>query len=146
MTGSVMEVLLVEDNPDDAELAVRVLKAQHPALTIHVARDGAEALEVLSRVPPGGEQSGPGRLKAILLDLKLPKIDGLDVLRRIKAEPRLRPIPVIVLTSSQEPQDVVASYEAGANGYVVKPVGFEQFTQALQQIGRYWLTVNETAS
>jgi CheY-like chemotaxis protein len=135
--------LLVEDNPDDAELALLALKRNHLANRIHLARDGAEALEFLFGTGASG-QPEPARL--ILLDLKLPKIDGLEVLRRIKADPRTRRIPVVMMTSSREERDVVASYQLGVNSYIVKPVDFEQFTQAVHQLGMYWLLLNHMPS
>jgi CheY-like chemotaxis protein len=136
------EILLVEDNPTDLELALRVFRKHELANRIEVARDGAEALDFLFGK---GAYAGRGGLqipKVILLDLKLPKISGLEVLRRIKGDPRTRTIPIVVLTSSQEEKDLVESYELGVNSYIVKPVDFEQFSDCLKQIGIYWLLSN----
>ena len=140
-----VEILLVEDNPDDAELALLALKRNHLANRVHLARDGAEALAFLfAEGEPGQPESPPARL--ILLDLKLPKVDGLEVLQRIKADPRTRRIPVVMMTSSREERDVVASYQLGVNSYIVKPVDFEQFTEAVRQLGLYWLLLNHSPS
>jgi two-component system, response regulator len=140
------DILLVEDNPNDAELTLRALKKAHVANEIHVVRDGAEALEFLF-----GEGAYAGRAESalprvVLLDLKLPKVDGLEVLRRLKSEDRTRKIPVVVLTSSREESDLVASYHLGANSYIVKPVDSEKFFEAVHEIGLYWLLLNEPAS
>jgi CheY-like chemotaxis protein len=136
------EILLVEDNPTDLELALRVFRKHELANRIEVARDGAEALDFLfgegAHVGRGGLQIP----KVILLDLKLPKIGGLEVLRRIKGDPRTRTIPIVVLTSSQEEKDLVESYALGVNSYIVKPVDFDQFSDCLKQIGIYWLLSN----
>jgi two-component system response regulator len=136
------EILLVEDNPTDLALALRVFRKHELANRIEVARDGAEALDFLFGE---GAHAGRGGLqipKVILLDLKLPKIGGLEVLRRIKGDPRTRTIPIVVLTSSQEEKDLVESYELGVNSYIVKPVDFDQFSDCLKQIGIYWLLSN----
>ena len=135
-------ILLVEDNPDDEALTLRALKKNNIFNAVVVARDGAEALDYLF-----GEGSYAGRdldhmPGVILLDLKLPKIDGLEVLRRVRSEPRTRLLPVIVLTSSVRDQDIAESYGLGANSYVRKPVDFEQFTEAVRQLGLYWLIIN----
>ncbi len=138
-----IELLLVEDNPEDLELALRALRKAKVANRIHVARDGAEALDFIF-----GEGTHAGRNLAdgpnvILLDLKLPKIDGLEVLRRVKGDPRTRMIPVVVLTSSKEQRDIVESYHLGVNSYIVKPVNFERFAAAVGEIGLYWLLLNQ---
>jgi two-component system, response regulator len=136
------EILLVEDNPTDLELALRVFKKHELAHRIEVARDGAEALDFLFGT---GAYADRGRIrypKVILLDLKLPKIGGLEVLRRIKGDPRTRTIPVVVLTSSREDKDMVESYQLGVNSYIVKPVDFDQFSNCLRDIGMYWLLSN----
>ena len=145
MAQPTVEILLVEDNPDDAELALLALKRNHLANHIHLARDGAEALEFLFGAGAAAQPDHePARL--ILLDLKLPKVDGLEVLQRIKADARTRRIPVVMMTSSREERDVVASYQLGVNSYIVKPVDFEQFTEAVHQLGMYWLLLNHLPS
>ena len=135
-------MLLVEDNPDDEALAVRALKHCNIASDLVVARDGAEALDYLFST---GIYSGKDRLnpQVILLDLKLPKLDGLAVLRRLRADERTRRIPVVILTSSNEERDRLSSYDLGANSYVRKPVDFEEFSEATRLLGNYWLTLNE---
>jgi CheY-like chemotaxis protein len=130
-------ILLVEDNPDDEALMLRAFQRSNLANRIEVARDGAEALEVLL-----GPEARP-LPTLVILDLKLPKVDGLDVLRRVRTSERTRTLPVVVLTSSREEQDLVESYRLGANSYVRKPVDFVQFAQATQTLGLYWLVVNE---
>ncbi len=143
MTGhSEVEILLVEDNPSDVELTLRALKARNLANQVFVARDGAEALEFFF-----GEQSPLRDIgvapRVILLDLKLPKVDGLEVLRRLKGDERTRTLPVVVLTSSKEEPDIAAAYRLGANSYIVKPVDFEAFARAVSDVGLYWLLLNE---
>ena len=136
-------ILLVEDNPDDEELTVRALERNHIANRVIVARDGQEALDYLFA---DGEWSGrdvEDTPSVILLDLHLPKIDGLEVLQRIRADPRTTLAPVVILTSSMEQQDLIRGYGLGANSYVRKPVEFEQFVKAVGQLGVYWLMVNE---
>jgi two-component system response regulator len=128
-------ILLVEDNPDDVKLTLRSLKQNKILNEVVVARDGVEALEYLSST---------AMLPAVvLLDLKLPKVAGLEVLKRIRAEERWKLLPVVILTSSKEQQDIVKSYGLGANSYIRKPVDFEQFTEAVKQLGIYWLLLNE---
>lgn len=134
-----MEILLVEDNPADLELALRALDRHKIANRIQVARDGAEALDYL--FDGAGIPIAPG-LKLVLLDLKLPKVGGMEVLRRIKHHPKTRTIPVVILTSSREDHDLEECYRLGANSYIVKPVNFEQFTEAVRQLGLYWLLLN----
>ena len=134
-----MELLLVEDNPNDVELTLHVLKKHKLANDIQVVRDGEEALAFLF----GGEKGSENIPKVILLDLKLPKVNGLEVLGKIKADPRTKSIPVVVLTSSREEQDLSVCYELGVNSYIVKPVDFTQFTEAIRQLGLYWLLLNE---
>jgi len=143
MTGhSEVEILLVEDNPSDVELTLRALKARNLANQVFVARDGAEALEFFF-----GEHSPLRDIgvapRVILLDLKLPKVDGLEVLRRLKGDERTRTLPVVVLTSSKEEPDIAAAYRLGANSYIVKPVDFEAFARAVSEVGLYWLLLNE---
>jgi two-component system, response regulator len=139
---NVVEILLVEDTPADLELALRALRKANLVNRIAVARDGVEAIEfIFCEGSHSGRriEDGPN---VILLDLKLPKIDGLEVLRRIKSDPRTKAIPVVVLTSSKEQSDVVESYKLGVNSYIVKPVNFDQFIAAVQQLGMYWLLLN----
>jgi len=136
-------ILLVEDNPDDIALTLRALKKNNIANEVAVAHDGVEALDYL--FGDGGRTGGDqGKLTAlVLLDLKLPKVDGLEVLRRLRADVRTRLLPVVILTSSKEDQDLIASYSLGANSYIRKPVDFEKFTEAIRQLGLYWLVLNE---
>ena len=138
-----IDILLVEDNPDDLELALHSLRKENLANNIHVARDGEEALEFLFASTAPDELLLESPPKLILLDLKLPKVDGMEVLRRIKADERTKTIPVVILTSSKEDRDLVQGYGLGANSYIQKPVDFDQFTEAVRQIGMYWLLLNE---
>jgi CheY-like chemotaxis protein len=138
-----VEILLVEDDASDAELTLRALKTGHIANQVFVARDGAEALEFFF-----GEETHPLREigvapKVILLDLKLPKVDGLEVLRRLKTDERTRHIPVVVLTGSREEPDIAQAYRLGANSYIVKPVDFEAFARAVSEVGLHWVLLNE---
>jgi two-component system, response regulator len=141
-----VDILLVEDNPQDAELIVRALKKKNLANQLLIMEDGAQALDYIfcQGEFAGHELLHP--LKVILLDLKLPKISGLEVLRAIKSDEKTRSIPVVILTSSRQDSDIRASYDSGANSYVVKPVEFEGFIEAINQVGLYWLTVNQTSS
>jgi DNA-binding response OmpR family regulator len=127
-------ILLVEDNPDDETLTRRALAKNNIQNEVRVARDGAEALELLQTVTP----------ELVLLDLKLPKVDGLEVLRRIRADERTHLLPVVILTSSKEERDLVAGYGLGANSYIRKPVDFAQFVEAVRQLGLYWLVLNQS--
>jgi len=138
-----VEILLVEDSPADAELTVRALRKQNLANRLHHVQDGAEALDFIFGTGAYAGRSIDDAPRVVLLDLKLPKVDGLEVLRRMKADPRTRRIPVVVMTSSREERDVVATYELGVNSYVVKPVDFEQFAQAVASLGLYWLLLNQ---
>jgi two-component system response regulator len=143
MTENEIEILIVEDSPDDLEMTLRALRKAHLANNIHVARDGAEALEfIFAQGAHAGRkvESGP---KVILLDLKLPKVDGLEVLRRVRADARTKLIPVVVLTSSKEAPDVAECYKLGVNSYIVKPVNFERFAAAVSELGMYWLLLNQ---
>ena len=137
-----VEILIVEDTPQDLELTLRALRKAKLSNHIEVARDGAEALEFIfcEGVHSNRKiQNGP---KVVLLDLKLPKVDGLEVLKRIKNDPRTKTLPVVVLTSSKEQKDVVESYRLGVNSYIVKPVNFERFAAAVSELGLYWLLLN----
>lgn len=138
-----VEILLVEDNPNDIELTLHAFKKSNLSNPIHVVRDGAEALEFVFGSDAAAPRPMGNRPKVILLDLKLPKVDGLEVLRRVKADPHTRTIPVVVLTSSREERDIVESYKLGANSYIVKPLDFQQFTNAVRDLGLYWLLLNQ---
>jgi two-component system, response regulator len=142
MSEAPVEILLVEDNPNDVELALHALEKNKLSNRIHVVRDGVEALDFIFGTGSYEGRSVNDVPKVILLDLKLPKVDGLEVLKRIKADQRTRMIPVVVLTSSTEESDIVASYHLGVNSYIVKPVDFQQFTEAVRQLGLYWLLLN----
>ncbi|MDP1587627.1 MAG: response regulator [Prosthecobacter sp.] len=141
-TSPIIEILLVEDSPEDLELTCRALKNANLSNHIQIARDGAEALDFIFCEGPHAVRRIEDTPKLILLDLKLPKVDGLEVLQRIKGDPRTRHIPVVVLTSSKEQTDVVKSYALGVNSYIVKPVNFESFSRAVQELGMYWLLLN----
>jgi CheY-like chemotaxis protein len=143
MNEKIVEILLVEDNPNDVELTLHAFKENNIANNIHIARDGAEALDFLFAERNGEDSSVRIRPKVILLDLKLPKVDGLEVLEKIKSDPRTRSIPVVVLTTSSEEPDIVKSYQLGANSYIVKPVDFTHFTRVAGELGFYWLLVNQ---
>jgi CheY-like chemotaxis protein len=136
-------ILLVEDNPDDEALTIRALKKNNILNEVVVARDGAEALDYLFGLRNFAKRDTNITPEVILLDLKLPKVDGLEVLRRLRADERTRLTPVVVLTSSKEERDLIESYRLGANSYVVKPVDFNQFSDAVRQLGLYWLLLNE---
>lgn len=143
MGDSAVEILLVEDNPNDVKLALRAFQKHNLANRVQVVRDGAEALEFIfctERFADRRIENGP---KLILLDLKLPLVDGIEVLRRIKGDPRTQMIPVVIMTSSKEESDIVESYKLGVNSYIVKPVDFEQFTDVVRQLGYYWLLLNQ---
>lgn len=142
-TNGPVEILLVEDNPCDVELALHALEKHHIANCIEVVRDGAEALDYVFCTGPYAHRRIADMPKLILLDLKLPKVNGLEVLERIKSDPRTKCIPVVVLTSSREEQDIVQSYQSGVNSYITKPVDFDQFAEAVRQLGLYWLLLNE---
>jgi two-component system, response regulator len=137
------KILLVEDNPDDELLTLRALTKNNILNEVVVARDGLEALRILHRPDSEPENESPPPPEIVLLDLKLPKIDGLEVLRRIRSDERTKHMPVIVLTSSKEQRDIIESYQLGANSYIRKPVDFEQFIEAVRTLGLYWLVLNE---
>jgi two-component system response regulator len=136
-------ILLVEDNPDDVELTLRALKKHRIANDVVVVYDGVEALDYLFATGTYSDRDANLQPTVVLLDLKLPKIDGLEVLKRMRADNRTRRIPVVVLTSSNEEQDIVSSYDFGANSYVRKPVNFAEFADSVRQLGLYWLLLNE---
>jgi two-component system response regulator len=140
---NIVEILLVEDNPQDLELCLRALRKANLGNHIHVARDGAEALEFIFCEGAHAHRKIENSPKVILLDLKLPKVDGLEVLQRLKKDARTKAIPVAILTSSKEQKDVVESYRLGVNSYIVKPVSFERFASAVQELGLYWLLLNQ---
>jgi CheY-like chemotaxis protein len=139
-----LEILLVEDNQDDLDMTLRALRKANLANSIQVVRDGAEALDFIYCQGPYAERKIEILPRVILLDLKLPKIDGLEVLRRLKSHPVTMHVPVVVLTSSKEQRDVVESYHLGVNSYIVKPVNFERFAAAVAELGMYWLLLNQT--
>jgi CheY-like chemotaxis protein len=142
MTTGGVDILLVEDNPGDIELTLHALRKENLGNRIHIARDGEEALDFLFCRGPYAGRSIEGPLKLVLLDLKLPKVDGLQVLHEIKKDPRTRSLPVVVLTSSKEQRDLVQSYDLGVNSYIQKPVDFNQFREVVRHLGLYWLVVN----
>lgn len=138
-----LEILLVEDSPHDAELAIRALKKRNLANQLVHVRDGQEALDFLFGTGAYEGRDVHHQPKVVLLDLKLPKVDGIDVLRRIRADERTKLLPVVVLTSSREDRDVIETYRLGTNSYIVKPVDFENFAEAVSNLGLYWLVLNE---
>jgi CheY-like chemotaxis protein len=143
MSNEVVEILLVEDNPTDLELTLHAFAAHKLANRIRVARDGQEALDLLfgSGAPPDRDERLIPRV--ILLDLKLPKVDGLEVLRAVREDAELKGVPVVILTSSREERDIVESYDLGVNSYIVKPIDFEKFAETVRTLGFYWLLLNE---
>ncbi len=138
-----VDVLIVEDNPSDQELTLRALKKKNLCNKIHVVGDGAEALDFLFARGEYADRTPSDLPRVVLLDIKLPKVSGIEVLQKIKADPNLRKIPVVMLTSSREGPDVQECYRLGANSYIVKPVDFDKFTEAVVQLGFYWLMTNE---
>lgn len=142
MVASAIEILLVEDNPSDLELTLRALREHNICNSIQVARDGAEALDFLFCAGQFAHRAGADLPRLILLDLKLPLVDGLEVLQQVRADPRTAAIPVVVLTASNEQRDVLDSYALGVNSYITKPVDFDQFHNAMRIVGMYWLLLN----
>jgi len=136
-------ILLVEDNPNDEELTLRALRKANIANEVAIARDGQDALDFLFGTGKYAGREPPAMPAVVLLDLKLPKLDGIDVLKRIRADPRTKLIPVVVLTSSSEDEDMVRSYQSGANSYVRKPIEFSAFANAVTQLGMYWVLINQ---
>ena len=143
MNSVELDILLVEDNQDDADLFLHVLRRERLASTIYVARDGEEALDFLFCRERFATRSFEHPPKLVLLDLKLPKVDGLEVLKQVKSDPRTKAIPVVIMTSSKEERDLVVGYNLGANSYIQKPVDFEQFQQLVKSVGLYWLVTNQ---
>jgi two-component system response regulator len=142
MLDQCADILLVEDGLDDVKLALHAFKSGNLGNAVHVARDGVEALDFLFGVAPDSGQTIPENPTLILLDLKLPRLDGYEVLRRIKSDPRTSGIPVIVLTSSSEERDFMRTYGSGADSYIVKPVDFERFRESVRDIGKFWLVIS----
>ena len=142
--GTAIDVLLVEDNPDDAEFTLRALRKANVALRVALVEDGVSALEFVSRTGAHADRTPATLPRVVLLDLKLPKVDGLEVLRRIKADPRTRTLPIVVLTSSREQRDIRDAYVHGANSYIVKPIEYAELIAKLGDLVRYWLHLNET--
>jgi two-component system response regulator len=138
-----IEILLVEDNPNDVELTLRALKKHNLTNQVQVVSDGVQALDYLFGTGPFAGKRHPAAPKVVFLDLKLPKVDGREVLRRMKADDKTRLIPVVVLTSSKEESDIVESYKLGVNSYVVKPMDFDKFVEAVSQLGLYWVLLNQ---
>ena len=143
MTERQIEILLVEDNNEDMELTLHALRKEKLANHIHVAPDGEEALDFLFGTGKHAERSSQALPKLVLLDLKLPKVEGLEVLKRVKTDPRTKMIPVVILTSSKEERDLLKGYDLGANSYIQKPVDFEQFRNTVKSAGLYWLLINQ---
>ena len=144
--ASTADILIVEDTADDAALLLRALRRHQPAARVVVAQDGPEALDFLFGIGAHADRHSDDHPKRILLDLKLPRMTGLEVLQHLKADPRTRPIPVVIFTSSAQERDVVDSYNAGVNSYVIKPLDWDALTEVVCQIGSYWLGVNRSAA
>jgi CheY-like chemotaxis protein len=143
MNAGNLDILLVEDNQDDMDLAVHALRREKLANNIFVARDGEEALDFIFCRGAFAQRSFEQPPKLVLLDLKLPKVDGMEVLKQVKSDPRTRTIPIVIMTSSKEERDLVASYNLGANSYIQKPVDFDQFRETVKTVGLYWLVINQ---
>ena len=139
-----VEILLVEDNPSDAELVIRALRKVNLANNLVHLKDGEEALDFIFATGPFAGREKSAVPKVILLDIKMPKVDGIEVLRRVKSDPATKHIPVVIMTSSKEEQDVIRSYELGVNSFVVKPVGFQNFASAVSELGLYWVLTNQS--
>jgi len=142
--SSYINLLMLEDNPNDAELTMRALKKHHLANKVHLVKDGAEALDFIYAEGEYSERELENQPKVILLDLKLPKVDGLEVLKRLKEDEQTKMIPVVMLTSSKEEEDIVKSYNLGVNSYIVKPVEFDKFMASVEKLGLYWLLLNKS--
>jgi CheY-like chemotaxis protein len=145
MNSEKLDILLVEDNQDDMDLALHALKREKLANNIVVARDGEEALDFFFCRGAFAHRSFDHPPKLVLLDLKLPKVDGMEVLRQVKSDPRTKTIPIVIMTSSKEERDLVAGYNLGANSYIQKPVDFDQFRETVKSVGLYWLIINQPA-
>ena len=143
MNNQAVEILLVEDSPYDAELAITALQKKHLANSIHHAEDGEEALDFIFARGKYSDRKIENGPKIILLDLKMPKVNGIEVLRQVKSDERTKKIPVVVLTSSKEDPDITTCYELGVNSYIVKPVDFENFLKSVEELGLYWLLLNQ---
>jgi len=143
MNSKEVEILLVEDNPSDAELTMRALKEYNLANKLIWVKDGAEALDFVFAQGQYSDRSIEDTPKVILLDLKLPKVGGLEVLEKVKSDKRIQTIPVVVLTSSSEEKDIITSYNLGVNSYILKPVDFDKFVEAIREVGFYWLLLNK---
>jgi two-component system, response regulator len=143
MNSEKLDILLVEDNQDDMDLALHALRREKLANNIYVARDGEEALDFLFCRGAFTDRSFEQPPKLVLLDLKLPKVDGMEVLKQVKGDPRTRTIPVVIMTSSKEERDLVSGYNLGANSYIQKPVDFDQFRSTVKSVGLYWLVTNQ---
>jgi two-component system response regulator len=139
-----LEILYIEDNPSDIELTLRALKKHNVANSVQIIKDGEEALEYIFATGRYANRDKMEKPKVILLDLKLPKVGGLEILKRLKAEEQTKTIPVVVLTSSREEKDMIESYNYGVNSYVVKPINFDSFSEAVSALGLYWLLINES--
>ncbi len=143
MNSDALDILLVEDSQDDVDLALHTLRREKLANNIYVARDGEEALDFLFCRAAFAHRSFDYPPKLVLLDLKLPKVDGMEMLKQVKSDPRTKTIPVVIMTSSKEERDLVASYHLGANSYIQKPVNFEEFRETVKTVGLYWLVINQ---